>query len=236
MKKILVLFFVLAAFLITNSFASDEKKLNEKLKTPSGKMSYYLGTQIGSSLKNIQEKIGFDDAVFMKGLLDVLKGKKLLLSKKELDAAQKEFINVNKLRSQQNIKGKSKMNKEKGEAFLAENSKKEGVIVTDSGLQYKILTKGDGAKPKATDKVTVHYKGTLIDGTEFDSSYSRGEPIAFPLNGVIAGWTEGVQLMNIGSKYEFYIPSNLAYGERGAGGVIGPNETLIFIVELLGIN
>ncbi len=124
---------------------------------------------------------------------------------------------------------------EKGQAFLAENGKKEGVTTTATGLQYKVITEGAGKKPKATDVVKVHYRGTLLDGTEFDSSYKRKEPIEFGLNQVIRGWTEGVQLMSEGSKYEFYIPSPLAYGSRGAGGDIGPDETLIFEVELLAV-
>lgn len=124
---------------------------------------------------------------------------------------------------------------EKGEAFLKENAQKEGVKTTASGLQYLVLKEGDGKSPKATDVVKVHYKGTLIDGKEFDSSYKRGEPIEFPLNRVIPGWTEGVQLMKEGAKYQFFIPAKLAYGERGAGGVIPPNATLIFEVELIAV-
>lgn len=124
---------------------------------------------------------------------------------------------------------------EAGKQFLAENVKNEGVIQRGSGLQYKVLNEGIGPKPNATDTVRVHYEGKLIDGTKFDSSYDRGESISFPLNGVIAGWTEGVQLMSTGATYEFYIPYKLAYGERGAGGVIPPYATLIFKVELLGI-
>jgi FKBP-type peptidyl-prolyl cis-trans isomerase FkpA len=128
-------------------------------------------------------------------------------------------------------------NKAAGEKFLAENGKKPNVKTTASGLQYEVLTEGKGkTKPVATSNVTVHYKGTSLDGKEFDSSYSRGEPTSFPLNGVIPGWTEGVQLMTEGAKYKFYIPSTLAYGENGAGGAIGPNETLIFEVELIKIN
>lgn len=126
-------------------------------------------------------------------------------------------------------------NKAAGEAFLAENAKKPGVKTTASGLQYEVLTEGSGAAPKASDNVTVHYRGTTINGEEFDSSYGRGEPLTFPLNRVIPGWTEGLQLMKEGAKYRLYIPSDLAYGERGAGGVIGPNATLIFDVELIKI-
>jgi len=126
-------------------------------------------------------------------------------------------------------------NKVDGEAFLAANAQKDGVVVTDTGLQYKVITAGDGAKPQATDTVTVHYRGTLIDGTEFDSSYSRGEPATFPVQGVISGWVEALQLMSVGDKYELTIPSDLAYGPAGTGGDIGPNATLIFEVELLEI-
>ncbi len=126
-------------------------------------------------------------------------------------------------------------NKAAGQAFLTENAKKPNIKTTASGLQYEILTEGTGASPSATDSVTVHYKGTTIDGTEFDSSYSRGAPATFPLNRVIAGWTEGVQLMKEGAKYRFYIPSELAYGARGAGQAIGPNSTLIFDIELIKV-
>jgi FKBP-type peptidyl-prolyl cis-trans isomerase len=137
--------------------------------------------------------------------------------------------------AQQQLETQTEANKMKGADYLAENAKKEGVSVTESGLQYSVITQGDGAKPGATDQVTVHYRGTLIDGTEFDSSYSRGEPATFGLNQVIPGWTEGVQLMNVGSKYLFVVPYQLGYGERGAGGAIGPFETLIFEVELIEI-
>ncbi|WP_411727546.1 FKBP-type peptidyl-prolyl cis-trans isomerase [Methyloglobulus sp.] len=133
--------------------------------------------------------------------------------------------------------GTPEENKAAGETFLAANAKKPDVKTTASGLQYEVLTPGKGtANPSATDSVTVHYKGTSLEGKEFDSSYSRGEPTTFPLNAVIPGWTEGVQLMTEGAKYKFFIPSNLAYGENGAGGAIGPNETLIFEVELVKIN
>ncbi|MBW2412326.1 MAG: FKBP-type peptidyl-prolyl cis-trans isomerase, partial [Deltaproteobacteria bacterium] len=129
----------------------------------------------------------------------------------------------------------SEKNRADGEAFLAANKNKEGVVTTASGLQYKVLKKGDGPKPQNNDRVSVHYRGTLLDGTEFDSSYKRGKPATFQVNGVIRGWTEALQLMNVGSKYQLFIPSDLAYGTRGAGRKIGPNSTLIFDVELLGI-
>jgi FKBP-type peptidyl-prolyl cis-trans isomerase len=137
--------------------------------------------------------------------------------------------------AEQQFAAQTEANKMKGANYLAENAKKEGVVVTKSGLQYTVINQGDGPKPTATDQVTVHYRGTLIDGTEFDSSYARGEPATFGLNQVIPGWTEGVQLMNVGSKYQFVVPYELAYGERGAGGAIGPFETLIFEVELIEI-
>jgi FKBP-type peptidyl-prolyl cis-trans isomerase FklB len=126
-------------------------------------------------------------------------------------------------------------NQKEGEAFLAENKKKEGVITLPSGLQYKVIKAGSGNKPKATDTVTVHYQGTLVNGTEFDSSYRRGQPVSFPVNGVIPGWTEALQLMEAGAKWQIVIPSNLAYGDRGAGPQIGPNATLIFEIELISI-
>jgi len=126
-------------------------------------------------------------------------------------------------------------NLKEGEAFLVENAKKEGVVTLESGLQYQVITPGTGNAPKATDKVTTHYRGTLIDGTEFDSSYKRGQPATFPVKGVIAGWTEALQLMKVGAKWQLFIPANLAYGKRGAGGKIGPNATLIFDIELISI-
>ena len=141
---------------------------------------------------------------------------------------QDYFVELSQKKSQEAISA--------GQAFLDENGKKEGVTTTASGLQYEVLTNGTGATPIESDQVTVHYHGTLVDGTVFDSSVERGQPATFPVNGVIPGWVEALQLMNVGSKYKLYIPSDLAYGERGAGGSIGPNETLIFEVELLSIN
>jgi len=133
------------------------------------------------------------------------------------------------------MKKTGEMNKKEGEAFLAGNKNKEGVVTVPSGLQYKVMKQGSGKKPKLTDTVTTHYKGTLIDGTEFDSSYRRGQPVSFQVNGVIAGWTEALQLMEEGAKWQLFIPSPLAYGERGAGPQIGPHATLIFEVELISV-
>ncbi len=189
-------------------------------------VSYALGLTLGEStlqqrfgdLKAVAVHKGFDDGFSKTELFDLTQADKIL------QARQREIKEKDKI-----------MNKEKGLAFLAENGKKEGITTTSSGLQYKVVSQGDGIKPLASDEVKVHYTGTLIDGTKFDSSVDRGEPITFPLSGVIPGWTEGVQLMNQGSKFQFYIPSELAYGERGAGGVIGPNSTLIFDVELLEV-
>ncbi|MBU0478908.1 FKBP-type peptidyl-prolyl cis-trans isomerase [bacterium] len=221
--------------------AIKEEAANDNgLKTDREKLSYSIGLQLGTSLKEIKEDIDFSVAV--QGIEDSFNDKKLLLTQEEI---MKELTAFSKKMQEKQMKimeeQKKKMdvlgkeNKELGEAFLAENKKKENVITTKSGLQYIVLSKGEGEKPKATDQVKVHYKGTLIDGTEFDSSYKRGEPVTFPANRVIPGWTEALQLMNVGSKYQLFIPSDLAYGERAAGPQIGPNATLIFEVELLSI-
>ncbi|OGJ89304.1 MAG: peptidylprolyl isomerase [Candidatus Raymondbacteria bacterium RifOxyA12_full_50_37] len=181
---------------------------------------------IGTQLRDVQSNIDFD--AFVQGIRDTLEGKKTLLTPEQAMAIKTEFFQ--KMQAE-----KSQKNTSEGDLFLAENKKKPGIIITPSGLQYIILTAGKGPKPVATDKVVVHYSGTLIDGTEFDSSYKRGQPATFVLNQVIPGWTEAIQLMNVGAKYRFFIPSQLAYGERGAGPRIGPNATLIFEVELINI-
>ena len=197
--------------------------------TETEKISYALGADIGGSLKGLGLDLNLES--FMQGVSDAMNGQNKF-SPEELQAI---FQLVNqKVQEKQNNAMASE--KEKGAKFLAENKKQPGVIETASGLQYKVVKMGDGPKPTATDKVKVHYHGTLIDGTVFDSSVERGEPITFPLNGVIRGWTEGVQLMPVGSKFIFYIPSELAYGDRGAGQIIKGGATLIFEVELLEIN
>ena len=191
------------------------------------KVSYALGLSLGQNMASSGVKtIEYDDLVA--GMKAIMNKEKPAIS---FDEAQ-EVLNTFFAELEAQVAGKAK---EEGEAFLAANAKREGVIVTASGLQYEVLTAAEGKKPKATDKVKVHYEGTLIDGTVFDSSYRRGEAISFGLNQVIKGWTEGVQLMSVGAKYKFFIPYNLAYGERGAGAQIPPYAALIFTVELLDI-
>lgn len=203
------------------------------LKTERDKISYGIGMDIGENMK--RQSIDIDPDMLAQGIKDVFSGGKLLLTEEELRATMENFRKDMMAKQKMQMQEMSDKNKKEGEAFLAENKKKEGVITLPSGLQYKVIKAGDGNLPKATDTVTVHYKGTLIDGTEFDSSYGRGEPATFPVNGVIPGWTEALQLMKAGSKWQLFIPSNLAYAERGAGGKIGPNSTLVFEVELLSI-
>lgn len=191
------------------------------------KISYALGLSMGQNLMGSGvEKLNYQDLAA--GIEDVLTHAQPKISYQEAQQVLNTFFQE----LEQKIAGAAKAD---GEKFLAENAKREGVKVTESGLQYEILEPSLGQKPKATDTVRVHYEGTLIDGTVFDSSYKRGESISFPLNGVIKGWTEGLQLMSIGSKYKFFIPYQLAYGEHGAGASIPPYAALIFTVELLGI-
>ena len=190
-------------------------------------LSYALGMVIGHNLKGMGVK-NLNATQFAQAVTDVLEGHATLLDDGEAQRTVSEF-----LQRQQAEAGKAV--REDGERFLAENAKKEGVTVLPSGLQYMVLKEGEGKKPKATDKVKCHYEGTLPNGTVFDSSYRRGEPAVFPLNGVIAGWTEGVQLMAEGAKYRFFIPYHLAYGERGAGQSIPPYAALVFDVELIEV-
>lgn len=191
------------------------------------KLSYALGMVIAENLKGLGAN-NVDTTDFAKAVADVLAGKSTELTPIEAQTTVQEFM-------QKQEAERSKFMRKAGEDFLAENAKKEGVVVLPSGLQYTVLTEGTGAQPKATDQVKCHYEGRLIDDTVFDSSYQRGEPAVFPLNGVIAGWTEGVQLMKEGAKYRFFIPYNLAYGERGAGNSIPPYAALVFDVELIKV-
>lgn len=204
-----------------------------ELKTQKDKASYSIGVSIGKNLKD--QKVEIQTDILVKGLLDAYTGAKTQLTEKEMGEVLAQFQQEIMAKAQEEAAKKGGENKSKGEKFLADNKNKPGVKTTPSGLQYTVISEGTGPKPTASSTVKVHYTGKLIDGTTFDSSVDRGEPIEFPLNGVIKGWTEGVQLMSKGSKYKFFIPSDLAYGDRGAGNAIGPNETLIFEVELLDI-
>ena len=213
--------------------AGGEQPPKLELKTPAARLSYAFGMLIGQQLKQMEADI--DIATFTRGLEDGLQGREPLLTPEEAMEIQTAFIREKQREQEEKREALGEKNREEGEAFLEGNADKEGVVTTESGLQYVVLREGDGPKPNAADRVTVHYRGTLIDGTEFDSSYERGEPTSFQLNRVIAGWTEGLQLMNAGSKYRLFVPSKLAYGARGAGLDIGPDATLIFEVELLEI-
>lgn len=217
---------------VTGQALAEEKKQAE-LATDTQKLSYALGLDIGSYFKTLGQDLDLE--IISRGMLDSYKGNKPLLTQEETAQIQQQFAQK---QQEKQIKDTLEMitkNNKAAEDFLKENGAKEGIITTESGLQYKVLTSAEGPKPKAEDTVKVHYKGTLMDGTEFDSSYARNEPAVFPLNQVIPGWTEAVQLMNVGSKIQLFLPPNMAYGDRGAPPVIEPGSMLIFEVELLGI-
>ena len=204
----------------------------DALKTKTQKVSYAFGMRMGKGLK--MQSVDIDIDVFARAMKDVLADRKLLLTEKE---AQEVMMNWQKEMMAQRGKRRAEdavKNKKEGEAFLAANKKKEGIVALPSGLQYKVITKGTGKTPKTTDKVKTHYAGTLIDGTEFDSSYKRGTPAEFPVTGVIKGWTEALQLMKEGGKWELYIPAALAYGEQGRPS-IPPNSVLVFQIELIEV-
>ncbi|WP_315347821.1 FKBP-type peptidyl-prolyl cis-trans isomerase [Prevotella melaninogenica] len=198
------------------------------------KLSYALGIGIGSQLAGMGAKeLNIDD--FAQAIKDVISGSELKVDNAEAQTLVQNFFQEQEAKQQAAAAEAGKVAKAAGEAFLAENGKKEGVVTLPSGLQYQVLKEGDGKKPSATDQVVCHYEGTLIDGTVFDSSYQRNQPATFGLNQVIAGWTEGVQLMQEGAKYRFFIPYDLAYGERGAGAQIPPFAALVFDVELIEV-
>lgn len=216
--------------LVASSMQAAEEKPD--LKDPKKRVSYSIGADIGNNFK--RQDIEIDAQALAAGLTDALAGKTALT-----EAEMKETLNnfrtelMSKMETKQKAAGEK--NLKEGEAFLAANAKKEGVKTTASGLQYKVMKSGNGPSPKKEDSVKVHYHGTLIDGTVFDSSVERGEPVTFGVSEVIPGWTEALQLMKVGDKWQLFIPSKLAYGERAAGPKISPNSTLIFEVELLGI-
>jgi FKBP-type peptidyl-prolyl cis-trans isomerase len=204
-----------------------------ELKTDKDKASYAIGMNIGQNLKKQSEVI--DAAVVERGMKDALAGDKTLMTEDEAKAAVVALQASMRKKQEEQVQQMGETNKKEGDAFLAENKTKAGVVTLPSGLQYKILTEGTGPKPTANDSVICNYKGTLLDGTEFDSSAKHGGPATFPVSGVIKGWTEALQLMAVGSKWQLFVPSDLAYGQRGAGGGIAPNSTLIFEVELVSI-
>ncbi|NNF01910.1 MAG: FKBP-type peptidyl-prolyl cis-trans isomerase [Bacteroidia bacterium] len=232
---ILCLLIAVPGAIVAQKSKTKKKSKKEEVKdqfdvpsyTKADSLSYSLGMSIGSNLKQ-QPIDGFNGEAFKTGVMDAYKGKQTMMTEEESSQMLSAYFTM----KQQEVK---KENLEKGMAFLEENKKQEGVQVLPSGLQYKVVKKGEGPKPTTSDQVTTHYHGTLIDGTIFDSSVERGEPATFPVSGVIKGWTEALQLMNVGSKWQLFIPPDLAYGERGAGAAIGPNATLVFEVELISI-
>jgi FKBP-type peptidyl-prolyl cis-trans isomerase FklB len=205
------------------------------LTTQKQKASYALGVNIAHDLIRKGVKGAIDPAITARGLKDALAGSKLLLTDDQEKSALMQLQTDVRTAQEAKAKEASGPARKAGEAFLAENKSKEGIVALPSGLQYKILTAGTGPKPTTSDTVTCNYRGTLLSGKEFDSSYKRGQPASFPVSGVIKGWTEALQLMPVGSKWQLFIPPDLAYGDRGAGGDIGPGETLIFEVELISI-
>ena len=221
---------VLAILVMAGSVIAEEPIA---LKSQKDKISYIIGLDIGNNLKRQGAEI--DPDTLLRGMKDALSGSKPLLSEDEIREVTTAFRQEMAQKQAEVTKKLAEKNKSEGEAFLGENKKKEGVKILPSGLQYKVITEGSGRSPKESDTVTVNYKGTFVDGTEFDSSYKRGEPATFPVNGVIKGWTEALPLMKEGAKWQLFIPPSLAYGEAGAGNAIGPNATLIFEVELISI-
>lgn len=215
-------------------FASTLAAQNDELETPEERLSYTIGMDIGESLAGQDMPLDID--IVIQGLRDSFLGEETLLTQEEKQAEREKFIQQRQQQLQQQRAEEAAINLEEGQAFLAANAEKQGVTTTESGLQYRVVEEGDGESPDADDQVTVHYRGKLINGVEFDSSYSRDEPATFALNQVIPGWTEGVQLMREGATYELFVPSDLAYGEQGRPGPIGPNSTLIFEIELLEVS
>jgi len=226
MKSFFLTGVLLSATLIGgNAFATE-------LETESQKLGYIIGMDIGQSLKQQGGELDLDSLI--EAIRATYNNEPLAMTPEEAASVRESFIAARRAEAEQQRQSMAAINAAEGDKFLLENRTKEGVQVTDSGLQYKVVVMGEGAKPKPTDKVTVHYRGTLLNGEEFDSSYSRNQPTSFQLDQVIPGWTEGVAMMPVGSKFMFFIPPNLAYGPNG-GGPIGPNATLVFEVELLGI-
>ncbi len=224
---------LMSLMIILGLFGCNTQHRKSSLAEGKEKTSYALGLNIGSSLNQLDTDIDLD--ILFQAMRDTMESRGVLMNQTEFRKVLTDFQNEVRLSRNKKRQEKTTENLKKSKEFLAQNKEKEGVITTASGLQYKIIKQGNGPKPKASDKVKVNYRGTTIDGKEFDSSYKRGKPATFGIKGVIKGWTEALLLMNVGSKYELYIPADLAYGANGSGPNIGPNEALIFEVELLDI-
>jgi FKBP-type peptidyl-prolyl cis-trans isomerase FklB len=219
---------ILCVLFLGGSVFADEKF---ELKDNRDKVSYSIGMNIGSNMK--RQSVDVNPDALVQGIRDALSGNKALMTEEEINETLAGFQKEMAAKQAQRLKEIAEKNKKEGDAFLEENKKKEGIMTLPSGLQYKVLTEGTGEAPALTDTVKINYRGTLIDGTEFDSSYKRGQPAVFRVNGVIPGLSEALQLMKVGSKWQIFIPPDLAYGESGAGRTIEPNETLIFEIELI---
>jgi len=226
----LILSIVVLTFTFTANISAKQKT---KLVSEKEKISYSIGLSIGNNFK--QQKIEIEMDSLAQGIEDALTGAKQKMTQEEIRQTMEAFRRQMQARSESNRQAASSGNQVKGEKFLAQNKKRKNVVTLASGLQYEVVKKGSGKRPGLTDTVVTHYKGMLIGGKVFDSSYKRGQPAEFPVNGVIKGWTEALQLMQQGAKWKLYIPADLAYGSRGAGNAIGPNEALIFEIELLEV-
>ncbi|MDF1577003.1 MAG: FKBP-type peptidyl-prolyl cis-trans isomerase [Desulfurivibrionaceae bacterium] len=236
MKKKIIVTLALCLFMagpFACSKTPEEEGKNVELDTFANEISYVVGQDIGSSLREIKSEI--NAAALFAGIDDSLNGREPRIGLEQAEALKQEFTRKLQQEFAARAEEAAGRNLAEGETFLAENKGKEGVVTTESGLQYIVVAEGDGPVPGKTDTVKVHYRGTLIDGTEFDSSYARGEAAVFQVGAVIPGWTEALQLMKVGSKYQLFLPPDLAYGEKQVSQEIGPNSTLIFDVELVGI-
>ena len=234
MRKTMISVMLLLVMSACSQPPQEEKKV--ALDSDKAKLGYAMGMDAGSFFRQMENDADAD--AFIEAFKTAAAGGEIRIKPEDAVKVKQAFMQRKQKEQEEQmakIEADGKANKEMGEKFLAANMQRDGIKKTESGLQYEVITPANGDKPQATDTVKVHYRGTLIDGTEFDSSIARGEPATFPLNQVIPGWTEGVQLMSVGSKYRFYVPSELAYGPRGAGPKIGPNSVLIFEVELLEI-
>ena len=230
MKKSLLSTVLLSGLLV--ACGGDKSPAEPKLDSEIAKVSYGIGANIGS---RFGDDLPLDVDAFSAGVRDALEGNELKMSEEDIMATLQSYQQKQLAARQEEAEAEGQKNLEEAKAFFAENAEKEGVQTTESGLQYIVVEAGDGDKPGADDTVEVHYKGTLLDGTEFDSSYKRGETVSFPVSGVIPGWTEALQLMSEGAKWKLFIPSDLAYGAGGAGQMIGPNAALVFEVELIDV-